>query len=60
MLLKEKKFKLIPKPIPKHPLKVHIWGGISVRGAKQIVIFTGKLCATKLLKMFKAPLVPSI
>ena len=52
----QKKF----KPVPKHPLKVHIWGGISARGATQIVIFTGKLCATKLLKIFEASLVPFI
>ena len=49
-------------PIPKHPLKVHIWSDISARGATQIVIFTDKLhvCATKLLKMFKVSLVPFI
>ena len=59
MLLKERTTKKF-KPIPKDPLKVHIWGGISARGATQIVIFTGKLCATKLLKMFKVSLVPLI
>ncbi|CAC5386171.1 unnamed protein product [Mytilus coruscus] len=26
---------------PKHPLKVHVWGGISKRGATQILIFDG-------------------
>ena len=36
------------KPKPKHPLKVHLWGGISCRGATNIIIFTGKLCATGL------------
>ena len=48
------------KPRPKHPLKVHIWGGISYRGPTQIVIFTGKLCATKLLKIFDASLLPFV
>ena len=38
------------KPKPKHPLKVHLWGGISCRGATKVVIFTGKLCATRLIK----------
>ena len=37
------------KPRPKHPLKIHIWGGISS-------IFSGKLCATKLVKIFDAGL----
>ena len=31
------------KPKPKHPYKVHIWGGISKRGATDLVIFTGIL-----------------
>ena len=31
------------KQRPKHPAKVHIWGGISVRGATRIVIFTGNM-----------------
>ena len=29
------------KPRPKHPIKVHIWGGISKTGATKIVIFKG-------------------
>ena len=29
------------KPRPKHPIKVHIWGGISKTGATNIVIFKG-------------------
>ncbi|KAK3107688.1 hypothetical protein FSP39_019917 [Pinctada imbricata] len=28
-------------PVPKHVLKVHVWGGISKRGATQILIFDG-------------------
>ena len=31
----------------KHPAKVHIWGGISVRGATRIVIFTGNMNAIR-------------
>ena len=30
---------------PKHPYKVHIWGGISKRGATNIQIFTGNMDA---------------
>ena len=28
-----------PKPKPKHPCKVHVWAGISSRGATQCVYF---------------------
>ena len=30
-----------PKPKPKHPLKVHVWAGISRKGATGICIFEG-------------------
>ena len=30
----------------KHPLKVHVWGGISRRGATQLVVFNGIMDAT--------------
>ena len=30
-----------PKPRPKHPIKVHVWAGISMEGATDICIFTG-------------------
>ena len=32
---------------PKHPPKIHVWGGISSRGATPIVMFTGTLIATR-------------
>ena len=48
------------KQRPKHPPKVHIWGGISKRGATPIVIFTGILNATRLAKIFDAGLVPFV
>lgn len=50
------------KPRPKHPLKVHIWGGtcISKRGATQIIIFTGILTATCFTEVIKAGLLPFI
>lgn len=31
----------IPKGRPKHPTKVHVWAGISARGATDILIFDG-------------------
>lgn len=34
-----------PKPRPKHPVKVHVWGGISMQGATSLVIFTGIMTA---------------
>jgi len=30
-----------PAPKPKHPLKVHVWGGISKHGPTELVIFEG-------------------
>ena len=35
------------KPKPKHPVKVHVWAGISKHGATSIVIFTGIMNANK-------------
>ena len=48
------------KPRPKHPLKVHVWGGISSYGATPIIIFTGILVATKLTKIFETGLIPFV
>ena len=45
---------------PKHPYKIHIWGGISHKGATPLNLFTGKLFATKLLKIFDAGLLPFV
>ena len=42
------------KPHPKHPIKVHVWAGISKRGATPIGIFTGTMDAelyTSILEM---------
>ena len=46
------------KPRPKHPLKVHVWGGISKRGATNLIIFSGTLIATKYTKILDAGLLP--
>ena len=45
---------------PKHPAKVHVWGGISKRGATKIVIFTGIMNATRYTDILDASLVPFI
>ena len=42
----------------KHPLKVHVWGGISSRGATPIVFFTGTLIATRCTRILDAALLP--
>ena len=41
----------------KHPIKVHIWGGISKRGATD-VIFIGIMDAEHLVTVFEAGLLP--
>ena len=48
------------KPKPTHPLKVHVWAGISKRGATKVVIFDGKLIATKYTKILEHSLLPFI
>ena len=48
------------KPRPKHPLKLHIWGGISSRGATRVIMFSGIMDAEKLKSIFRAGLLPFI
>ena len=48
------------KQRPKHPLKVHIWGGISYKGATKIVIFTGTMNAIIYSKILDASLLEFI
>ena len=45
---------------PKHPAKVHVWAGISAKGATAIVIFTGILTATRYTDILDAALIPFI
>ena len=45
---------------PKHPPKVHIWAGISAKGATAVVIFTGILTATRYTDILDAALLPFI
>ena len=42
----------------KHPVKVHIWGGISARGATNIILFTGIMDAERLSTVLEAGLLP--
>jgi transposase len=45
---------------PKHPPKVHVWAGISAKGATSVVIFTGVLIATRYTDILEAALKPFI
>lgn len=56
---KEKEKRALKQPA-KHPVKVHIWGGISIRGATKIVIFSGKMNAIEFGKILEASLVPFV
>ena len=44
----------------KHPVKLHIWGGISNRGATKIVMFTGIMNAVRYSKILDASLLQFI
>ena len=48
------------KPKPKHPLKVHVWGGISRSGATKICIFDGIMDADLFCSILETTLVPFI
>ena len=48
------------KARPKHPAKVHVWGGISPRGATPLVIFSGIMISTRYVEILQAGLVPFI
>ena len=48
------------KPRPKHPLKLHVWAGISRRGATPIVLFSGIMDADLYINILQQGLVPFI
>ena len=48
------------KPRPKHPLKVHVWAGISKKGPTQICIFEGTMDATLFINILQQTLLPFI
>ncbi|KAJ8020841.1 Transposable element Tcb2 transposase [Holothuria leucospilota] len=45
---------------PKHPLKVHVWAGISHRGPTDIIIFTGIMNADFYVKVLERGLLPFV
>jgi len=48
------------KARPKHPQKIHIWGGISMRGPTSLVMFGGILNATRYAVTLEKGLLPFI
>jgi len=44
----------------KHPVKIHIWGGISAKGATKLILFNGIMNAERLKKILEAGLLPFI
>ena len=46
------------KPRAKHPVKVHVWAGISMQGATSIVIFTGLMNADFYVTVLEEGLLP--
>ena len=45
---------------PKHPLKVHVWAGISLRGATGICIFDGIMDAPLYMNILEKTLFPFV
>ena len=48
------------KPKPKHPIKVHVWAGISHRGRTNLCIFEGKMNAELFVSILDKTLLPFI
>ena len=48
------------KPRPKHPVKVHVWAGISKAGATSACVFTGIMNAEGYVKILEQALLPFI
>lgn len=48
------------KPRPKHPTEVHVWAGISVRGATGVCIFDGIMDAPMYTRILQTHLIPFI
>ena len=48
------------KPKPKHPPKVHIWAGISSRGATPVCVFKGILNSTRYCEILESTLLPFV
>ena len=48
------------KPRAKHPIKVHVWGGISKKGATAVCIFEGTMDAVLYCEILQRTLLPFI
>ena len=48
----------LPKPRAKHPTKVHVWAGISKKGATQVCIFEGIMTAPLYVDILEKTLQP--
>ena len=48
------------KPKPKHPLKLHVWAGISRHGGTEIFIFEGIMAADLYIDILQTHLLPFI
>ena len=48
------------KPKPKHPLKLHVWGAISKKGASPLVMFSQNLTAVRYGEILETALIPFI
>ena len=49
-----------PKPRPKHPLKLHVWGGISWKGPTHVCIFEGCMDAELYVEIVDQCLIPFV
>lgn len=49
---------IVLPPRPKHPVKVHVWAGISLHGATQVCIFEGIMNAVLYVEILKNTLLP--
>ena len=47
-----------PKPRPKHPIKVHVWAGISKKGPTPVCVFEGIMAAPLFIEILQRTLVP--
>ena len=48
------------RPKPKHPVKVFVWGGISMKGATNVVIFCDIMDAQRYVDILRAGLLPFV
>ena len=49
-----------PKPLAKHPIKVHVWAGIGWHGATEICIIDGIMDAAMYVRILQVALQPTL